>query len=52
MLRLIMHVDICVRAGIMNVITAGDIFCTKSSNSGHINTKDNSWQDSNTYDRY
>ncbi|MBN3898307.1 MAG: hypothetical protein HWQ41_24445 [Nostoc sp. NOS(2021)] len=32
----------------MNIITPRDIFGTKSSNSGNINTKDNTWQDSNT----
>ncbi|WDD31765.1 hypothetical protein PQG02_24210 [Nostoc sp. UHCC 0926] len=48
----ILHADICIECGIINVITPGDIFWTKSSNSGHINIKDNTWQDSNTRDRY
>ncbi|MEH2315508.1 MAG: hypothetical protein V7K35_29795 [Nostoc sp.] len=44
-----MHADICIECGIINVITPGDIFWIKSSNSGHINIKDNTWQDSNTH---
>ncbi|WP_228674572.1 hypothetical protein [Nostoc sphaeroides] len=47
---LILHADICIGC-IINVITLGDIFLTKSSNNGHINIKDNTWQDSNTRDR-
>jgi hypothetical protein len=48
----ILHTDICIRCSNINVIAARYILCTKSSNSGHINTKDNTWQDRKTRDRH
>ncbi|MEH2023965.1 hypothetical protein [Nostoc sp.] len=47
-----MYADICIGCGIINRITPEDILWIKSGNSGNTNTKDNTWQDSNTRDRH